>query len=203
MALPVEKRRYTPEEYFAREAVAVNRHEFHDGDILEMAGASYAHSKIALNIAGELRSRLRGTSCEALDSNIRIMVPSRLRYVYPDVTVVCGGPQFDPRDSNQCTITNPRLVIEVLSDSTESYDRGAKFDLYRQVRSVEEYVLVSQHQAVVESFFHQPDASWLFNAWKGPNAGLVLRSLRLVLPLAEIYEGLELPSPEDGSDSPA
>jgi Uma2 family endonuclease len=105
--------------------------------------------------------------------------------------VVCGPPEFDPDDRKQTTIINPRLVVETLSESTESYDRGRKFDLYRQIPSLQEYVLVSQDEPLVETFLREAHGAWLFNPWKGLDKSVELKSISISVPLAEIYEGLE------------
>jgi Uma2 family endonuclease len=126
---------------------------------------------------------------------MRLRIQGRSSYIYPDISVVCGQPKFDPDDPKQTTILNPRLVVEVLSESTESYNRGAKFDLYRQVPSLEEYVLVSQDQPLVESFMRQDKGAWLLNVFKGLGTAVTLRSLQIELPLAEIYEGVEFENP--------
>jgi Uma2 family endonuclease len=191
MTVPVEKRRYTIAEYLAMEEKATDRHEFHDGEILAMSGGTYSHSCIVSNLNRFLGNRLEGKPCRPLDSNMRVRIPRSAIYVYPDTSIVCGGPQFDVDDPNQTTITNPRVVIEVLSDSTERYDRGEKFRLYREITSLEEYVLVSQHEPLVETYLRQPEGAWLLNPIKGAESSLLLRSLQISIPLAEIYAGVE------------
>ena len=138
MTMPAEKHRYTIAEYFALEEHATDRHEYHDGEILAMSGGTYRHSRINTNLLVAFGTRLRNSPCEPLDSNMRIRILGRASYVYPDISIVCGGPEFDVDDPNQTTITNPRIVVEVLSDSTERFDRGRKFDLYRQAPSLQE-----------------------------------------------------------------
>jgi Uma2 family endonuclease len=192
MGLPVEKHRYTIAEYLAMEEKAIDRHEFHDGEILAMSGGTYTHSRINMNVGAALHTRLKGKPCHPLDSNMRVRIPRLLRYLYPDISVVCGRPEFDPDDPKQTTIINPRVVIEVLPDSTESYDRGGKFDLYREIPDLAEYVLVSQHEPLVETFLRQKEGAWLFRAFKGIDSSVSLASLEINLPLSEIYGGLEL-----------
>ena len=128
MGLPAEKRKYTTQEYLEMEEKAVERHEFHDGEILMMSGGTLRHSRIVMNTGATLHALLKGKPCFALDSNMRVRISDRWHYVYPDISVVCGTPIFDPDDPKKTTIINPRVVIEVLSESTESYDRGGKFD---------------------------------------------------------------------------
>lgn len=202
MTVPAEKRRHTVAEYLAMEEQSEQRHEFHDGEILAMSGGTYGHSRTNTNLLIALGARLKGHRCHALDSNMRVRVPKRLRYVYPDTSIVCGPPQFDPDDPRKTTIVNPTVVIEVLSDSTERYDRGGKFDAYRDLPSLTEYVLISQHEALVETFLRQPDGSWRFTAWKGMSASVMLQSLNIEIPLSEIYQGVEFePAPPPPPES--
>jgi Uma2 family endonuclease len=191
MTVPVEKRRYTIAEYLAMEEKATDRHEFHDGEILAMSGGTYRHSRTNTNLLVALGTRLRGTPCEPLDSNMRVRITGRRSYLYPDISIVCGGPQFDIDDPKQTTITNPRIVVEVLSDSTELYDRGAKFSLYREIPSLQQYVLVSQHEPLVETYLRQAEGAWLLNPIKGIASSLLLPSVNLGIPLTEIYVGVE------------
>jgi Uma2 family endonuclease len=191
MTVPVEKRRYTIAEYLAMEEKAADRHEFHDGEIVAMSGGTYAHSCIVSNINRFLGNRLEGKPCRPLDSNMRVRIPRLALYLYPDTSVVSGSPQFDLDDLRKTTIVNPRVVIEVLSDSTERYDRGEKFGFYRDIVSLEEYVLVSQREPLVETFLRQAEGAWLFNPIKGVQSSIVLRSLQIGIPLAEIYAGVE------------
>jgi Uma2 family endonuclease len=151
MGLPAEKRRYTIAEYLEMEEKAVDRHEFHDGEILAMSGGTYAHSRISTNLTIMIGNLLDGHPCHPLGSDMRVRIPGQRDYIYPDISVICGEPQFDPDDPKKTTVINPRVVIEVLPESTESYDRGAKFELYRQIPSLDEYVLVSQLQPQVET----------------------------------------------------
>ena len=191
MTVPVEKRRYTIAEYLAMEEKATDRHEFHDGEILAMSGGTYRHSRTNTNLLVALGTRLRGTPCEPLDSNMRVRITGRRSYLYPDISIVCGGPQFDLDDPKRTTITNPRIVVEVLSDSIELYDRGAKFSLYREIPSLQQYVLVSQHEPLVEAYLRQAEGAWLLNPIKGMASSLLLPSVNLGIPLAEIYGGVE------------
>src|SRR5437868_2755698 len=130
-AIPSHPGRYTFDEYLQLEESAIEKHEFRNGQIISMAGGTYSHSLIILNTMGELRARLKGGPCRALESNMRVRLIRKVLYSYADGIVVCGAPQFDPEDTNRTTILNPRVVIELLSPSTEAYDRGHKSALYR------------------------------------------------------------------------
>jgi Uma2 family endonuclease len=191
MGLAAEKGRYTIAEYLEMEEKAVDRHEFHDGEILARSGGTYAHSRISTNLTIMIGVLLDGHPCHPLGSDMRDRIPGQRNYVYPDISVICGEPQFDPEDPKKTTVVNPRVVIEVLSESTESYDRGAKFELYRQIPSLDEYVLVSQLQPQVETYFRQPQGGWLFNARNGLDASVTLQSISITLPLRKIYAGIQ------------
>jgi Uma2 family endonuclease len=181
------------------EAGARDRHEFHDGVVRMMAGGTYSHSIINANLIAELAQRLRGGPCRVAESNLRIRIKTRKDFVYPDASIICGGPSFDPDDKNQTTILNPRVVFEVLSDSTESYDRGDKFMLYREILSLEEYVLVSQHVARVETFTRQPDGLWrIEKTFEGLDAIARIACLNVEVTLREIYRDVAFPPATDG-----
>ena len=187
----------TVEEYFRLEADADVRHEYRDGDILAMAGGSYNHSLIITNLVGELRNRLRGGGCRVLESNLRLRIPRKAKYYYGDVPVVCGEPQFDPGAPQNTTVLNPRLIVEVLSDSTEGFDRGEKFADYREIESFREYVLVSQHTARVEVYLRQDEGTWRYQPRAGPDAVARLDAVGVDLPLAEVYAGIEFEPPAE------
>jgi len=201
-AAPQSPRRYTIDEYLRLERDSQEKHEYDDGDILAMAGASRVHVLIAGNTFAALHSRLLGKSCVPYMSDLRIRVTGRPKYVYPDVAVICGEAIQDPDDQRGESYMNPRLIVEVLSPTTEKYDRGRKFDRYRQVESFREYVLVSQDAARVEMYFRNPDGTWAFDAAVGIDAVARLRSLNTDLPLSEIYAGVEFPAPAEPT-SPA
>jgi Uma2 family endonuclease len=190
--------RYTLQEYFAREEVADYRSEYYRGEIFAMSGGSIRHNTICANTIAGLKSRLRGSTCRAFTSDQRIRVPADDFDTYPDVSVTCGEIELDTIDRH--AIVNPRLLVEVLSPSTESYNRGKKFDLYRDAESLREYILVSQDEPLVERFIKQTDGSWNLVVYKGLEATLELPSISCSIPLAEIYEDVTF-GPE--GDSPA
>ena len=159
MTMPAEKTRFTVAEYLAREEVAQERHEFWDGEILAMSGGTHRHGLVTSNIHIALGMRLRGKPCRPLESSNRVRTTAG-SYVYPDTSVVCGKPIFDPNDPKQTTITNPSVVVEVLSPSTESYDRGKKFDAYQAIETLKEYVLIDPAQPSIQTFNRQADGSW-------------------------------------------
>jgi Uma2 family endonuclease len=192
LSLPATQEPVTIEEYLRREEAAVDKHEFHDGEILAMSGGTYKHSRINANLIGEFAARLKGTPCFILESNMRVAIAPRRRYLYPDATILCGPPQFDPHDPKQTTTTNPQVVIEVLSESTEAYDRGDKFNAYRKLEPMREYLLISQDRPLIESFVRRTDGTWLFSAWEGLETTARVSTPAIELPLATVYEGIPL-----------
>jgi Uma2 family endonuclease len=191
-----QKQRYTVADYFRIDAESPERFEFCDGQIIAMAGGSEAHSLITANIIGELRNRLKGTPCRVYDSNLRVRAAQDIRYTYPDALVVCGKTEFDPVDAGKTTIINARVIVEVLSPSTERSDRGEKFKRYIMSPSFEEYVLVSQDKPQVETILRQPDGTWSLAYFDGLEAMARLRSIKVDIPMTEVYSGVTFPSPE-------
>jgi Uma2 family endonuclease len=191
MSLP--QRRYTPEEYLALERRAEHRSEFYAGEIFAMSGASRRHSLIAGNIFAALHGQFRGRPCEVHMNDMRVKVSPTGLYTYPDVVALCGEPRFD--DVQRDTLLNPNVIVEVLSPSTEAYDRGNKAAQYRQLPSLVEYLLVSQEQRHVEHYVRQADGQWLFSEESGTDARIHLPSINAVLVLAEIYDTVALDSP--------
>ncbi len=188
-ALP--KPYYQPAEYLALERAAVYKSEYFAGEIYAMAGAGKAHNIITLNIASELRSRFRGGPCHVYASEMRVRVQASSLYTYPDVVALCGEEQFE--DGHQDTLTNPTVIFEVLSPSTEGYDRGKKFTLYRRLESLTDYLLVAQDEARVEHYTRQGH-DWLLREVHGLDATIQLPSLAAALPLAAVYEDVAFPT---------
>lgn len=181
--------RLTPEGYLAFERRSEQRHEYIDGELFAMSGASERHNQIVVNLSGEIRTQFKGRSCRVYTNDMRVRIAGTARYTYPDVTALCGQGLFD--DKEQDTLINPNLIIEVLSVSTEAYDRGQKFEYYRQVETLTEYVLVAQDKPHVEQFRRQSDGQWLFTATSGLESFIELPSVGCRLSLAEIYDKVE------------
>jgi Uma2 family endonuclease len=186
---------FTPEQYLELERQAPFKSEYHSGQIFAMAGASREHNIIAGNIIRRLGNRLDGTPCETYPSDMKVLVPATELYTYPDVTVACGEPQFLGHHGD--VLLNPLVIVEVLPDSTAAYDRGPKFALYQRLESLQEYVLVSQDQARVETYLRQPDGQWLYSRVDGLESVVVLESLGCGLPLAEIYDRIAFVETEE------
>jgi Uma2 family endonuclease len=182
----------TPEEYLEIERKAERKSEYFQGEMFAMAGASYAHVLIVDNLNHELKLRLKAGPCRVHSSELRLRVAPNGLYTYPDLMVICGGPQF--ADDRRDTVVNPVLIVEVLSESTEAYDRGQKFEQYRTLPSLREYLLVAQDAPRIEQWIRQPDHNWLLAEISGRDASIRLASIDCVLPLAEIYDQIDWPA---------
>ena len=183
----------TPEEYLALERKATIKSEYLSGQMYAMSGASRAHNLICLNIGGELRSLLKKRACEVYTNDMRVKVTAAGLYTYPDVLVVCEEPRFE--DDSFDILLNPTALFEVLSPSTEAYDRGAKFGYYRQLDSMQEYALVSQDLMRVEHYLRHNE-QWMLTEFSRPDDVVRLTSIDCELPLREIYERVEFPPNE-------
>jgi|ERR1051325_4095467 Uma2 family endonuclease len=177
--------RLSETEYLDLERQAEFRSEYFDGEMFAMAGGTSAHSLIGMNLGGELRALLKDTDCVAYNTDLRVKVEATGLLTYPDVSVACGEQRF--LDEQRDTLLNPTLIIEVLSDSTEAYDRGKKFEHYRQIPTCREYLLVSQKEPRIEQFIRQPNGEWTLKEAVGLNAELKLASVAIVLRLAEVF----------------
>lgn len=204
----VPKRKLTVAEYLAIEKAAAYKSEFFNGEMFPlhrdapvgMAGASRPHNRVNENLSGELHARLKGGPCQSFSRDQRVLVDRTGLYTYPDLIIVCG--RVETAEGDEDTITNPRVVVEVLSPSTERYDRTTKFRHYQQLPSVQEYVLVSQSEPLCERFTRQADGSWALVSFVGLEAVLALTSVPAQVPLADVYAGVEFPS-EPPPPSPA
>ena len=182
----------SPEDYLAFERASEQKHEYADGEVFAMSGCTREHSLIAGNIQRELGNTLLDRPCEVHTSDMRVKIASTGRYVYPDASVVCGEPVFE--DAEVDTLINPNVIIEILSDSSEGYDRGDKFAQYQSVQSVTDYVLISQKTVRVEHFHRQPDGKWLL-AILGPGAKLTIGSIGVTIDVDRVYLKVPLPAP--------
>jgi Uma2 family endonuclease len=181
--------RITPEEYLERERAAEYRSEYLEGETFALAGASFAHARIVMNLVIALGLQLRGRPCSAFATDLRVAVSRKGLYTYPDVFVVCGEPKFI--DAVPDTVTNPKVIVEVLSESTKDYDRGGKFTQYRRIASLSEYLLVAQDEPHVEHFVKQPDGSWNLTETSDAAATVALPTIDCRLSLADVYEKIE------------
>ncbi|MGQ9880775.1 MAG: Uma2 family endonuclease [Armatimonadota bacterium] len=180
----------TEQEYLQQERQSQTKSEYLSGQIFALAGASASHNTITVNIAASLHPRLRGSRCRVWVSDMRVRIAEGNAYFYPDVVVVCGQPQF--LDEQQDTLLNPTLVVEVLSPSTESFDRGEKSFHYRRIPSLKEYLLVARDRVHIERYVRQPDGQWVLTDYTQSDRAVPLESLGVELPIAQVYEGIEL-----------
>ena len=180
----------SPDDYLRLECEAVEKHEYFYGEIRAMAGASYAHNRICANMTVAIGSQLRGKSCSVVGSDQRLQILSGSAYVYPDVTVVCGKPEFNESRKPE-TLLNPTLLVEVLSESTADKDRSEKFMLYRQLPSLQQYLMLDSRTCHAELYTRQPNDYWLFMETRDPAAVLDLSSIACQVLLAEVYQGVQ------------
>ena len=193
--------RYTPEEYLALERHAEFKSEYIDGRIIAMSGVSATHNRIAGNLYAGLLARFGGGPCDAFIADMRVRFGRGREYTYPDLAALCEPPVFE--DGVLDTLLNPSLLVEVLSDSTEAYDRGDKFTGYQALDSLREYVLISQSQVKVERFVRQ-GAFWVYSALTELDARVQLESVGCTFQLREIYQRTPLlgPPTADPADPP-
>lgn len=182
---------WTAKEYLAFERTQPDKHEFVDGQVGLQAGSSRVHVLINTNLISSLHQQLRQRPCSVYGSDLRIAIPQARRYVYPDVAVLCEPAHFE--DEFEDTLTNPTLIGEILSPTTERYDRGKKFQAYQTLPSFQEYLLIAQDTTMVEHFVRHSDALWTFEVVTDPTAVLTLASIGCELRLEELYEKVVLP----------
>lgn len=191
MVTYADKQCFTPQDYLERERVAEYRSEYANGVIIPIPEASKEHNRITFDTSGLLWSQLEGSACEGFAQDMRVRVPQCDKYYYPDIIVVCGEPRFE--DTTFDVLLNPKLIIEVLSESTERKDREEKFDCYETLESLTDYVLISQWEPRVEHFHRLEDGVWRFIVARGREAVLSLSSIDCELRLAAIYARIVFP----------
>jgi len=184
---------YTLEAYFALERASEVRYEYWQGEVFAMSGASPAHAQIQVNLITLLRVQLRGRPCRVFPSDIRLKVPSLPPYRYPDLSALCGEPAFELIGGLEVLI-NPTLIVEILSPTTEAFDRGDKFTHYKSIPSFREYLLIAQHRSHVGQYVKQSDAVWSYQEFNALSAALYVSSLDCTLGLEELFQDVVLPS---------
>lgn len=195
-------RQLTAEEYLAIERDCEAKHEYYRGEMFAMVGATRGHNQITFNLAGLLHGALKDRECAAYISDMRVNIPPTGLYTYPDAVVTCEEPRFE--DDQLDTLLNPQVIIEVLSESTEKYDRGKKFEHYRQIESLTDYVLIAQDHAQVERFSRNEQGQWLLSEASGLEATMPLPTIECQLPLADLYAKVQFPSDQPpGEESPS
>ena len=179
----------TPAEYLAFERVQTDaRHEYLNGEITAMSGASLAHNLLVTNLMVNIGVQLRGRACNVFGSDMRVHIPTTGLYTYPDITALCGPRELE--DDAMDTLLNPNVIIEVLSPSTEAYDRGAKFAHYQSIETLQEYVLIAQDQLRIEVFRRQDSGDWLYSVATDPDATVRLEAIGCNLGLSDVYDGV-------------
>jgi Uma2 family endonuclease len=185
MTVLPKKKKYTPEEYLALEEKAEYRSEYWNGQIIKMSGGTGNHNSITLNIATELRSKLRD-ECRTFAIDVKVWVDMWNSYAYPDIFVICREPQYHKKRRD--IFTNPILIVEVLSNGTKIFDKGEKFLAYQTLESLQEYIMVDQYKFIVEQYTKQQDGNWTYKATIGQDSEISLNSVNQILKLSDIYD---------------
>ncbi|HEX8887806.1 MAG TPA: Uma2 family endonuclease [Pyrinomonadaceae bacterium] len=185
--------RYTLEEYFELERKSEERFEFWNGEVFCMSGVSPEHAQLEVNFISQLNSRLTGKGCRIFPANIRIKVPSAPPYRYADVSALCGEAKFEEIGGIRA-VTNPTLIVEILSGSTEAYDRGEKFTHYQSITSFREYLLIAQHRPHITHLIKQEDGSWIYKEYNDLADIVKLTSMNCELAMSEVYENVSFSS---------
>jgi Uma2 family endonuclease len=187
---PQEHAKLTAGQYLALERAAESKSEYLNGELFAMAGASREHNQISSNIVASLSAQTADQPCSVYASDMKVKIDKANKYTYPDVVAVCDPQQFE--DEHKDVLLNPRLIVEILSDSTEAYDRGLKFFHYQRLDSLREYLLVSQKFCHVEKYEQQADNLWAYSAFYDLDDTIAINTLHCALRLRDIYRKLEL-----------
>lgn len=182
------KTRYTPEEYLALEEQAEFKSEYHNGEIIPMTGASFNHNRIITRLCAYLLQALQSKNCEPFSSDVRLWIAKYRKFTYPDLMVIQGQPH--PYQDLTDTLTNPKLIIEVLSKSTQDYDQGDKFKYCRSIPDLQEYVLINQYDLEAKQYTKTDNEFWMFRAYETASDTINLTSIGLEITVANIYEGI-------------
>ncbi|MCI0493714.1 Uma2 family endonuclease [candidate division KSB1 bacterium] len=195
------KKVLTVQDYLELEEAAEYKSEYYKGEIFAMAGGSSNHNRIALNLASHLNIGLMNTKCQAFISDLRVWVASEDFFTYPDIFIVCNKIEYYLKRTD--TILNPIIIIEVLSKSTEAYDRGKKFQFYRSIPSFQEYILIDQYSIQIDQFFIGTDGNWVFTAYNDINKSLKFSKIDFEIPLEKIYHLVDFELAELSAESMA
>jgi Uma2 family endonuclease len=190
MAQPVNDRLYSVEEYLSLENLNLEKHEYYRGQIYQMSGGSPEHSLIISNVNFALKTGLKGKSCRVFSSEVLIRVQHQNHYSYADTSVVCSRPEYEQIGNNRM-LTNPQLLVEVLSPSTENYDRGTKFQLYKNIPTFRDYLLVDSRKIYVQHYQKIDSNTWQEKTYKDPDNVITIENLGFEITVSELYEGVE------------
>lgn len=188
MIAQIQKSYYSPEQYLELEETAEYKSEYIDGEIIPMTRGTTNHNKIALNFCANFKFNMKGKNYEIYINDVRLWISKYRRYTYPDIMIIEGQPIYEAKSN--ATVTNPILIIEVLSESTKNYDQGEKFKAYRSLESLQEYILIDQYNFSVEQCVRQSFQEWKFTEYQGKNEILKLEKINFQLPFSDIYEGI-------------
>jgi Uma2 family endonuclease len=177
-------------EYLDAERLALDKHEYYKGEVFAMGGASISHNKIAINCTVDISNKLKGKKCQPFGSDLRVHIPKNTLFTYPDISIICG--EIETTDDKFDTITNPSVIIEILSSSTRNYDKGEKFTLYREIDSLQEYVLIDSERILIEKFIRNSDNSWQLTEYKSIEQSFSIETVAIEMQLIDIYEGLAI-----------
>ncbi len=192
-ASPILK--YTAEEYLELEETSLEKNEFYKGEIFAMAGASIPHNEIVANTLVDIGSYLKGKKCRIYPSDLRIHSLANSLYTYPDLSIICD--EIETIGKRKNTVTNPTVLIEVLSKNTQDYDRGAKFKLYRDIESLKEYILISSLETLVEKYDKQEDGSWVLHEYKSETDTFKITSIDLLVTVKDLYRNVDFENVEN------
>lgn len=170
--------------------MALVKHEYYKGEIFAMSGASIAHNKIAINCTLDIGNKLKGKKCQLFGSDLRIHIPKNTLYTYPDISIVSG--EIETTDTKFDTITNPSVIIEIHYSSTRNYDKGEKITLYREIDSLQEYILIDSERIIVEKFIRNTDHSWQLTEYKTIEQSFSISTVGIEMQLFDIYEGIKM-----------
>ncbi len=191
-AAQTTRRDYTPEEYLALEEKAIDKSEYHDGEIIPMTGGTTNHNKIALNLCRKFPLTINDQDYEIFINDVRLWISQTRRYFYPDIMIIQGEPIH--QENNQTIVTNPLLILEVLSNSTKNYDRGGKFLYYRSIPEFREYILIDQYSYHIEQFAKNSNDKWELTEYDSEASILVLESVDFQISLKDIYDRINFES---------
>lgn len=181
-----------PAEFINWERKAETKHEYVDGRIIDMAGASLWHNRIVSNIIGHIYPFPSGKTCQIYPSDLRIYAKSKESYFYPDASIICGDPEFS--DEIKDTIVNPKVIFEILSPSTKDYDTGIKLYYYMQIKSLQQYIMIDSAILIVRSALRQADGAWRFQELDNMDENILIEPIQCILQLKETYDGIHFPN---------
>ncbi|BAY93154.1 MULTISPECIES: Uma2 family endonuclease [unclassified Tolypothrix] len=188
MQTQTQKIFYTPEEYLQLEKTSEFKNEYWDGEIVPMAGGTTNHNEIALNFCTNFKFTTRGKNYKIYMGDVKLSIPRYRIYTYPDIMVIQGEPIYEGNGTT--TVTNPLLIVEVLSKSTENHDRTNKFRFYRSIPTLKEYIMIDQYEYLVEQFTKNADSQWVLTEYESEDAVLSLQKIDFQIPFSEIYAGV-------------